>query len=50
MVGKYSERSGTMPYNLSRFPQDNTKKLEVKDYVDVKKQAAKHTWEDFAQK
>jgi hypothetical protein len=30
-----------MPYDLSRFPQDNMKKLEVKDYVDVKKQGGK---------
>jgi hypothetical protein len=39
-----------MPYDLSSFPEDNTKKLEVKNYVDVKKQAAKHTGEDFAQR
>ena len=30
-----------MPYDLGRVPEDNTKKLEVKNYVDVKKQAAK---------
>jgi hypothetical protein len=37
-----------MPYDLGSFPEDNTKKLEVKDYVDVKKQAAKlgHTIPD----
>jgi hypothetical protein len=33
---------------LDRFPEDNTKNLEVKDYVDVKKKAAKlgHTIPD----
>jgi hypothetical protein len=37
-----------MPYDLGSFPEDNTKKLEVKDYVDVKKKAAKlgHTIPD----
>jgi hypothetical protein len=31
-----------MLYDLDPVPEDNTKKPEVKDYVDVKKQAAKH--------
>lgn len=30
-----------MPYDLDPVPDDNTRKPEVKDYVDVKKQAAK---------
>ena len=29
-------------YDLDPVPEDNTRKPEVKDYVDVKKQAAKH--------
>jgi hypothetical protein len=41
MIGKYSERSGTMLYDLDPVPEDNTRKPEVKNYVDVKKQAAK---------
>jgi hypothetical protein len=41
MIGKYFERSGTMLYDLDPVPEDNTRKPEVKDYVDVKKQAAK---------
>jgi hypothetical protein len=37
-----------MPYDLGSFLEDNTNRLEVKDYVDVKKQAAKlgHTIPD----
>jgi hypothetical protein len=30
-----------MLYDLDPVPEDNTRKPEVKDYVDVKKQAAK---------